>query len=113
MLERSIQDLGREAKRSHQAQAEMQHQINEMSSQLGRLQQHTGYEVPKPQQPPPPQQPAPQQHMFGGHYMNGTVNPPQQPQDPGRTLPPLMNGTGAPTSSVAPMQGIQYTDDRR
>lgn len=109
MLERNVQDLSRDAKRSHQAQVEMQHQLNEMSSQIARLQQHAGQQSYESQ----PHQPAPPQPMFGNHYVNGPVNPQQQQQDPGRTLPPLMNGTGAPASSLAPMQGVQFTDERR
>jgi hypothetical protein len=39
--------------------------------------------------------------VFGSHF-------PQNPTEPPRTLPPLMNGTGP-----SAMQGIQYAEDRR
>ncbi|KAK2764523.1 hypothetical protein FQN54_009218 [Arachnomyces sp. PD_36] len=56
------------------------------------------------QQSSQPQQPR-QPPVFPNHYANGPVAPPQQ--DQARTLPPLMNG------ALAPMQGVQYTEEGR
>lgn len=97
LLEKTVTD-------SRKDYARMQEELNSMSAKLS---QQNGTSRPASifenhqinphpgngQQPPGP--------TFNG-FSNGSVTE-EQP----RTLPPLMNG------SVAPMQGIQYTDERR
>lgn len=78
----------------------MQTQIEELRAQLNRQHQQTQLNGPAPPQQAP---------IFGNHYAGAQ---PQQ-QDPARTLPPLMNGVGAAAPPLGPMQGVQYSDERR
>ncbi|KAL4920801.1 hypothetical protein BDW62DRAFT_164297 [Aspergillus aurantiobrunneus] len=96
-LEKSLQTSRRDNELLHQ-------EIDELRSQLNQ-QQSTGQ--PRPphlfehrQMPAPPNGHAPGP-LFAGY--NTATGAHEQP----RTLPPLLNG------SIAPMQGVQYTDDRR
>ncbi|KAJ5233090.1 hypothetical protein N7468_006046 [Penicillium chermesinum] len=90
-LEKSISQARREVSMLQTENEELRAQLNQQANGQSR-----------PQCPQPPTNGSSQNAAFGG-FSSGSNVPQEQP----RTLPPLMNG------SVAPMQGIQYTDDRR
>ncbi|OJD12398.1 hypothetical protein ACJ73_09360 [Blastomyces percursus] len=116
-LEKTIQQARHESVTLKAEVAELRQQLNE---QLQRQPTTNGHH-PQPgyDRAPPPQQlngtrphPHPQPQMYsnghGSPYSSpGAVQPPLPSMDPARTLPPLMNG------SLAPMQGVQYTEGRR
>ncbi|KAL9111365.1 MAG: hypothetical protein Q9227_004242 [Pyrenula ochraceoflavens] len=94
----------------HRQQGKMQMQMEEMSAQLGRIQQQSGQSfetvshhqaTPQAQQPP----------AFQNHYVNGLSD--AGTNEMPRGLPSIVNGFGGPAPTLAPMQGIQYSEDRR
>ena len=91
-LESTHKSMRSELQELRQRDIERQGQLEKLGQQINRFQQQHqnqgSYEGP----------PGP---VFGGHF-------PQNPSEPPRTLPPLMNGVGP-----SAMQGIQYSDDRR
>ncbi|KAJ5157693.1 uncharacterized protein N7482_008793 [Penicillium canariense] len=97
-LEKSLNQVRRENASLHadldEMRAQFQQQANGPSRTASIFEHHPMAATPTNGQPPGP--------AFGG-FGNGSNVAHEQP----RTLPPLMNG------SVAPMQGIQYTDERR
>ncbi|KKY13899.1 putative hlh transcription factor [Phaeomoniella chlamydospora] len=107
-LERNLRDSSKEIRNLHLQRAEMQMQIKDMSIQLDRLQQQHSYDHHNANQHPGSAGPG-----FASHYANGMPNGAPTHPEPARTLPPLVNGVGSATSNLAPMQGIQYSDDRR
>lgn len=103
----------------NQFQQETTHLRSELDDLRAKVEQQQRGQQPMQQplydhHPPPtastvqqnsqPQQPQ-QAPVFSNRYPSGPVGPPQQ--DQGRTLPPLMNG------ALAPMQGVQYTEENR
>lgn len=78
-------------------------ELEEMRAQLSQTQQQTNGHCRASQvfdgHPPPMAVPPPHGPFAHPHYATSSEQP--------RTLPPLING------SSAPMQGIQFTDERR
>ncbi|PGH16133.1 hypothetical protein AJ79_01900 [Helicocarpus griseus UAMH5409] len=109
-LEKTIQQRNHENTSLKAENDNLRQQLNE---QLHRQANgHPGYD--RPPQPTPslqsngtPTQSQPQGSMFNGPYPSPPAGQPSHQLDPARTLPPLMNG------SLAPMQGVQYTEERR
>ena len=107
-----MRDSQKEVQGLRQVQSEMQMQLKEMSVQLSRLQQHqpqNSYDAHHGGQQHPGHGSS---QGFAGHYANGIPNGSQH-AEPARTLPPPINGLASAPPTLAPMQGIQYSDDRR
>ncbi|KAJ6172724.1 hypothetical protein N7470_001791 [Penicillium chermesinum] len=97
-LEKSISQARREVSMLQTENEELRAQLNQQANGQSRPQSIFEHH----QMSSTPTNGSSQNAAFGG-FSSGSNVPQEQP----RTLPPLMNG------SVAPMQGIQYTDDRR
>ncbi|KAK2746917.1 hypothetical protein FQN55_005403 [Onygenales sp. PD_40] len=113
-LEKTIQQGRQEASLLRGEMNDLRNQLNEQQRQLQRQSagQPAGYDRP-PQPGAPLQtngtstQSQPQGPMFPGPFASQAAQPTHPPLDAARTLPPLMNG------ALAPMQGVQYTEERR
>ncbi|OAX79390.1 hypothetical protein ACJ72_06289 [Emergomyces africanus] len=131
-LEKTIQQTRHEAGALKAEAGELRQQLNEQLRRQATTNGHhpqAAYERAPPQQPgasslqqqqqtngtqphpqPQSQQPPAAMYSNGIGHGHGPYSPPGPAQpthpsmDPARTLPPLMNG------SLAPMQGVQYTE---
>ena len=112
-LEKGLNQSTKEVHDLRQAQAEMQIQLKEMSHQMSRLQSHASQNTYEPHHTSQQHAQSVQGAPFNNHYSNGVPNGGSQHSEAPRTLPPLVNGASAVPSTLAPMQGIQYSDDRR
>jgi Sec-independent protein translocase protein TatA len=109
-LEKSVGQMRRETSLLRNEVDELRAQLNQQQgngpSRSASIYEHPMVATPTNGQPPPGSAFA--QFGNGVHQMEQQQQQQQQQQQhQPRTLPPLMNG------SVAPMQGIQYTDERR
>ena len=107
-----ISQLEKTVNQFQQETSHLRSELDDLRSKVEQQQRGQPLQQPLYDQHPPPTastvgpsnsapRPAP---VFTNRYPPGPVAP---PQDQARTLPPLMNG------ALAPMQGVQYTEEGR
>ncbi|KAL1964807.1 hypothetical protein VTN77DRAFT_6309 [Rasamsonia byssochlamydoides] len=105
-LEKTLNQVRRDNAVLRTEVEELRAQLSQQQQQQQQQQQSNGQHRPFDAHPtagPPAQTNGQSQAPVYPSYASGST----MPQDQARTLPPLING------SVAPMQGVQYTEDRR